>query len=72
MFEPFPGNSAWNLQIPVSDAHRDFTPAINDVRRELRISTRADYDIALCGAEHGTGLRAFIAHGCPEVFMAGA
>jgi dienelactone hydrolase len=59
-------------QIPVSDAHRSYAQAVNSVRRDLRIFTRADFEIEHCGADNGTGIRDFVADWCSEVFAAQA
>jgi dienelactone hydrolase len=56
-------------QIPVSDAHRSYAQAVNSVRRDLRIFTRADFEIEHCGADNGTGMRDFVADWCAEVFQ---
>jgi dienelactone hydrolase len=55
-------------QIPVTDAHRSYAQAIHSSRRELRIFTRADFEIEHCGADNGTGMRNFVADWCADVF----
>ena len=55
-------------QIPVSDAHRSYEQAVNSRKRELRIFTKADFEIEHCGADNGTGMRDYIADWCAETF----
>jgi len=55
-------------QIPVSDALRCYEQAVNSRKRELRIFTKADFEIEHCGADNGTGMRDFVADWCAETF----
>lgn len=55
-------------QIPVSDAHRSFEQAVGSAKRELRIFTKADFEIEHCGADNGAGMRDTIADWCAETF----
>lgn len=55
-------------QIPVSDAHRAFEQAVNSAKRELRVFTKADFEVEHCGADNGTGMRDYIADWCAETF----
>jgi dienelactone hydrolase len=55
-------------QIPVSDAHRSYGQAVNSHKRELRIFTKADFEVEHCGADNGTGMRDYVADWCAERF----
>jgi pimeloyl-ACP methyl ester carboxylesterase len=55
-------------QIPVEYAHQSFGQAVNSPKRELRITTRADFEVEHCGADNGTILRDFIADWVSETF----
>lgn len=55
-------------QIPVEYAHQSFGQAVNSPKRELRITTRADFEVEHCGADNGTILRDFIADWVGETF----
>ena len=55
-------------QIPMEYAHQSYEQAINSPKRELRITTRADFEVEHCGADNGTVLRDFIADWVGETF----
>jgi fermentation-respiration switch protein FrsA (DUF1100 family) len=55
-------------QIPVEYAHQSYEQAVNSPKRELRITTKADFEVEHCGADNGTILRDFIADWVGETF----
>lgn len=55
-------------QIPVEYAHQSYGQAVNSPKRELRITTKADFEVEHCGADNGTILRDFIADWVGETF----
>jgi pimeloyl-ACP methyl ester carboxylesterase len=55
-------------QIPVEYAHQSYDQAINSPKRELRITTKADFEVEHCGADNGTVLRDYIADWVGETF----
>lgn len=55
-------------QIPVEYAHQSFEQAVNSPKRELRITTRTDFEVEHCGADNGTILRDYIADWVGETF----
>ncbi len=55
-------------QIPVEYAHQSYDQAVNSPKRELRITTKADFEVEHCGADNGTVLRDFIADWVGETF----
>ncbi|MEY4761837.1 MAG: hypothetical protein RLZZ200_1693, partial [Pseudomonadota bacterium] len=55
-------------QIPVSDAHRCHAQATNSRKREIRVFTKADFEVEHCGADNGTGMRDYIADWCAATF----
>lgn len=55
-------------QIPVEYAHQSYGQAISSPKRELRITTKADFEVEHCGADNGTVLRDFIADWVGETF----
>jgi pimeloyl-ACP methyl ester carboxylesterase len=55
-------------QIPVEYAHQSYEQAVSSPKRELRITTKADYEVEHCGADNGTVLRDYIADWVGETF----
>jgi pimeloyl-ACP methyl ester carboxylesterase len=55
-------------QIPVEYAHQSFEQAVSSPKRELRITTKADFEVEHCGADNGTVLRDYIADWVGETF----
>lgn len=55
-------------QIPVEYAHQSYEQAVNSPKRELRITTKADFEVEHCGADNGTILRDYIADWVGETF----
>jgi len=55
-------------QIPVEYAHQSYDQAVNSPKRELRITTAADFEVEHCGADNGTVVRDFIADWVGETF----
>lgn len=55
-------------QIPVEYAHQSYEQAVNSPKRELRITTMADFEVEHCGADNGTILRDYIADWVGETF----
>ncbi len=55
-------------QIPAYNAQMSYDQAVNSPKRQLRIFTRADYEVEHCGADNGTGMRDYIADWCAQTF----
>lgn len=55
-------------QIPVEYARQSHEQAVNSPKRELRITTKDDFEVEHCGADNGTVLRDFIADWVGETF----
>lgn len=55
-------------QIPVEYARQSYEQAVNSPKRELRITTKADFEVEHCGADNGTVLRDYIADWVGETF----
>jgi dienelactone hydrolase len=61
-------HGAGDRQIPVEYAHQSYEQAVNSPKRELRITTKADFEVEHCGADNGTVLRDYIADWVGETF----
>lgn len=61
-------HGAGDRQIPVEYAHQSYEQAVNSPKRELRITTAADFEVEHCGADNGTVLRDYIADWVSETF----
>jgi fermentation-respiration switch protein FrsA (DUF1100 family) len=55
-------------QIPAFNAQRSYDQAVNSTKRQMRIFTKADFEVEHCGADNGTGMRDYIADWCAETF----
>ncbi|NTI78484.1 alpha/beta hydrolase family protein [Rhizobium rhizogenes] len=55
-------------QIPVEYAHQSYDQAVNSPKRELHLTTKADFEVEHCGADNGTILRDYIADWIGETF----
>jgi pimeloyl-ACP methyl ester carboxylesterase len=55
-------------QIPVDYARQSYDQAVNSPKRELHVTTKADFEVEHCGADNGTILRDHIADWIAETF----
>jgi pimeloyl-ACP methyl ester carboxylesterase len=55
-------------QIPAYNAQLSYDQAVNSPKRQMRMFTKADFEVEHCGADNGTGMRDYIADWCAQTF----